>query len=83
MPRPRNRTQLAIQISPDLMEQLRAAASAQRRSVTSVVQEALEVALSGFRRLNPELLGLICWHGLGGIEFEGVFVSGSANIHCS
>jgi predicted transcriptional regulator len=44
---PRNRAQLAIQASPELLERLRAAAAAQRRTVTALVLEAIEAALSG------------------------------------
>jgi hypothetical protein len=46
MPRNRAGAQLAIQAPPELLERLRAAALAQRRTVTALVLEALEVALS-------------------------------------
>jgi hypothetical protein len=44
---PRNRAQLAIQAPPELLERLRAAAATQRRTVTALVLEAIEAALSG------------------------------------
>ena len=44
---PRVRSQLAIQASPELLERLRAAAAAQRRTVTSLVVEWIELGLSG------------------------------------
>lgn len=50
MPRPampRVRTQLAIQAPPELLERLRAAAAAQRRTVTALVIEWIEAGLSG------------------------------------
>jgi predicted transcriptional regulator len=47
MPRNRAGAQLAINIPPDLLERLRAAALAQRRTVTAVVVEAIEAALPG------------------------------------
>jgi predicted DNA-binding protein len=42
MPRQRNRSQLAIQAPPELLERLRAAAAAQRRTVTGLVIEWIE-----------------------------------------
>jgi predicted transcriptional regulator len=47
MPRNRAGAQLAIQAPPELLERLRAAAAAQRRTVTALVLEAIEAALSG------------------------------------
>ena len=47
MPRDRVRAQLAINAPPELLERLRAAAAADRRTVTAVVLEAIEAALSG------------------------------------
>jgi hypothetical protein len=47
MPRDRARAQLAINAPPELLERLRAAAGAQGRTVTAVVVEAIESALSG------------------------------------
>ena len=47
MPRNRAGAQLAIQAPPELLERLRAAASARRQTVTAVVVEAIEAALSG------------------------------------
>jgi hypothetical protein len=47
MPRQRNRSQLAIQAPPELLERLRAAAAAQRRTVTGLVIEWIEAGLSG------------------------------------
>jgi hypothetical protein len=47
MPRHRAGSQLAIQAPPELLERLRAAAAAQRRTVTALVIEAIEAALSG------------------------------------
>jgi len=44
---PRVRSQLAIQASPELLERVRAAAAAQRRTVTSLVVEWVEAGLSG------------------------------------
>jgi len=44
---PRVRTQLAIQIPPELLEHLRDTATAQRRTVTGLVLEAIEALLSG------------------------------------
>ena len=47
MPRNRAGAQLAINASPVLLERLRAAALARRQTVTAVVVEAIEAALSG------------------------------------
>jgi hypothetical protein len=47
MPRNRAGAQLAINAPAELLERLRAAAVAQRRTVTAVVVEAIEAALSG------------------------------------
>lgn len=47
MPRQRVRSQLAIQAPPDLLERVRAAALARRQTVTALVVEAIEAALSG------------------------------------
>lgn len=47
MPRNRAGAQLAIQAPPELLERLRAAAAVQRRTVTALVLEAIEAALSG------------------------------------
>jgi hypothetical protein len=47
MPRNRAGAQLAIQAPPELLERLRAAARARRQSITTVVVEAIEAALSG------------------------------------
>jgi hypothetical protein len=44
---PRVRAQLAIQAPPELLERLRAAAAAQRRTVTGLVIEWIEAGLSG------------------------------------
>jgi hypothetical protein len=44
---PRVRSQLAIQASPELLDRVRAAATAQRRTVTSLVVEWIEAGLSG------------------------------------
>lgn len=44
---PRVRSQLAIQADPELLERLRAAAAAQRRTVTSLAVEWLEAGLAG------------------------------------
>lgn len=44
---PRVRSQLAIQASPELLERLRAAAAAQRRTVTSLLTEWIELGMSG------------------------------------
>jgi predicted transcriptional regulator len=43
----RIRTQLAIQAPPELLERLRLSAAVQRRTVTALVLEAIETALSG------------------------------------
>jgi predicted DNA-binding protein len=62
----RNRAgaQLAIQAPPELLERLRAAATAQRRTATAVVVEAIEAALSGERPeaapADAELLERLC-----------------------
>ena len=50
MPRNRAGAQLAINASPVLLERLRAAALARRQTVTAVVVEAIEAALSGGRQ---------------------------------
>jgi hypothetical protein len=47
MPRNRVGAQLAIQAPPELLERLRSAAAARRQTVTAVVVEAIEAALSG------------------------------------
>jgi hypothetical protein len=47
MPRQRTRSQLAIQAPPELLERLRAAAAAQRRTVTGLVIEWIEAGLIG------------------------------------
>jgi hypothetical protein len=47
MPRNRAGAQLAINAPPELLERLRAAAAARRQTVTAVVVEAIEAALSG------------------------------------
>jgi predicted transcriptional regulator len=47
MPRNRAGAQLAINAPPALLERLRAAAAARRQTVTAVVVEAIEAALSG------------------------------------
>jgi hypothetical protein len=47
MPRQRTRSQLAIQAPPELLERLRAAAAAQRRTVTGLVIKWIEAGLSG------------------------------------
>jgi hypothetical protein len=47
MPRNRAGAQLAINAPPELLERLRAAAAARRQTVTAVVLEAIEAALSG------------------------------------
>jgi hypothetical protein len=47
MPRNRAGAQLAIQAPPELLERLRAAAAAQRRTVTGLVIEWIEAGLSG------------------------------------
>ena len=47
MPRNRAGAQLAINAPPELLERLRAAAVARRQTVTAVVVEAIEAALSG------------------------------------
>lgn len=44
---PRVRAQLAIQAPPELLERLRAAAAAQRRTVTGLLIEWIEAGLSG------------------------------------
>jgi predicted DNA-binding protein len=46
MPRNRAGAQQAIHAPPELLERLRAAAAARRQTVTAVVVEAIEAALS-------------------------------------
>jgi hypothetical protein len=53
MPRNRAGAQLAINAPPDLLNRLRLAAEAQRRTVTAVVVEAIEAALSGAPAAAP------------------------------
>jgi hypothetical protein len=47
MPRPRVRSQLVVEASPDLLDRVRAAASARRLSIKALVLDWIEAGLSG------------------------------------